>query len=215
MVNLEEYRTMFLVITLGLALVAAYPALAIFVPFTDGSEKFSEVWLLGPGHTAEDYPFNVGAGEMHSIFVCLGNHMGSSEYYMVYVKFGNSTQLDFDSSEPGSLDPLYEFRVFVGDEAFWESPVTFGFQNVFIEDNVLIVDNVTMNVAIEDAVLSVDEVLINGMVFPVDASTRWDSEKSGFYFRLSFELWRYDLALQSFKFDNRVVGILLNMTSSQ
>ena len=212
--NLEEYRTMFLVVTLGLALVAAYPALAMVVPFTGGSEEFSEFWLLGPGHTAEDYPFNVGAGEMQSIFVCLGNHMGSSEYYMVYVKFGDSTQLDFDSSKPGSLPPLYEFRVFVGDEDVWESPVTFGFQNVFIGDTVLIVDNVTMNVPIEDAVLSVDDVIINGMVFPVDASTSWDSENSGFYFRLSFELWRYDTMLKSFRFHNRVVGLQLNMTSS-
>jgi len=213
-VNLDEYRTLFLVVTLGLALVAAYPALAMVVPFTGASEEFSEFWLLGPGHTAEDYPFNVGAGEMHSIFVCLGNHMGSSEYYMVYVKFGNSTQLDFDSSKPGSLPPLYEFRVFVGDEDVWESPVTFGFQNVYIGDTVLIVDNVTMNVPIEDAVLSVDDVIINGMVFPVDASTTWDSEKSGFYFRLSFELWRYDTMLKSFRFHNRVVWLQLNMTGS-
>jgi len=213
-VNLDEYRTLFLVVTLGLALVAAYPALAIVVPFTDDSEEFSEVWLLGPGHTAEDYPVNVSDGEMHNIFVCLGNHMGSSEYYMVYVKFGNITQLFLDSSKPSSLPPLYEFRVFVADEAFSESPVTFGFQNVYIEDNVLIVDNVTMNVPIEDAVLSVDDVIINGMVFPVDASTSWDSKKSGFYFRLSFELWRYDTMLKSFRFHDRVVGLQLNMTGS-
>ena len=212
--NLDEYRILFLVVTLGLALVAAYPALAMVVPFTGGSEEFSEFWLLGPGHTAEDYPFNVSDGEMHNIFVCLGNHMGSSEYYMVYVKFGNSTQLDLDSSKPSSLPPLYEFRVFVGDEDVWESPVTFGFQNVYIEDTVLIVDNVTMNVPIEDAVLSVDDVIINGMVFPVDASTSWDSENSGFYFRLSFELWRYDTMLKSFRFHDRVVWLRLNMTGS-
>lgn len=212
--NLDEYRTVFLVVTLGLALVAAYPMLAMVVPFTGGSEEFSELWLLGPGHTAEGYPFSVGAGEMYSVFVCLGNHMGSSEYYMVYVKFGNSTQLDLDSSKPSSLPPLYEFRVFVGDEDVWESPVTFGFQNVYIEDVVLSVDNVTTNVPIEDAVLSVGDVIINGIVFPVDASTRWDSKHGGFYFCLSFELWRYDTMLKSFRFHDRVVGLQLNMTSS-
>jgi hypothetical protein len=198
MVNLEEYRILFLVVTLGLALIAAYPALAMVVPFTGDPEKFSEFWLLSPGHTAEGYPFSVGTGEMYSVFVCLGNHMNSSEYYMVYVKFGNITQLDLDSSEPSSLLPLYEFRAFVGDEDVWESPMTFGFQNV----------------SIEDVILSVDNVIINGMVFPVDASTSWDSEKSGFYFRLSFELWRYDMALKSFRFHDRVVGLRLNMTES-
>lgn len=214
MMNLDEYRILFLVVTLGLALVAAYPALAMVVPFTGGSEEFSEFWLLGPGHTAEGYPFSVGAGEMYSVFVCLGNHMGCSEYYMVYVKFGNSTQLDFDSSKPSSLPLLYEFRVFVSNEDVWESPVTFGFQNVSVEDVVISMDNVTMNVPIEDVVLSVDDVIINGIVFPVDASTSWDSENSGFYFRLSFELWRYDTILKSFRFHNRVVGLQLNMTSS-
>ena len=76
--------------------------------------------------------------------------------------------------------------------------MTFGFQNVYVED----------------VVLSVDDVIINGIVFPVDASTSWDSENSGFYFRLSFELWRYDVVLKSFRFHDRVVGLRLNMTGS-
>ena len=155
--------TMRYIIIAGLTLVAAYPILAIFVPFTDGSAEFSEIWLLDPRHTAADYPFNVSDGEMHNIFVCLGNHMGSSEYYTVYVRFGNSTQLDLNSSKLGSVPPLYEFRALVGDDGVWESPVTFGFQNVYIEDKFLIVDNVTMNVPIEDSVLSVDNVIINGI----------------------------------------------------
>jgi len=213
-VNLKSYRNLFIVITLILTLIAASPALATVISFQGGSEQFSEFWLLGPEHVAENYPFNVSTGEMYNIFVDLANHMDRSEYYLVQVKFGNSTQLDFDSSKPGSLSPLYEFRVFVGDEDVWGSPVTFGFQNVSIKDVVHSADNVTMNVPIEDVVLSVDDVIINGMVFPVDASTSWDSENSGFYFRLSFELWRYDVALKSYSFHNRVVGLQLNMTGS-
>jgi len=213
-VNLDDYRTLFIVVTLGLALIAASPAIALVVPFGGGSEQFSEFWLLDPNHAAEDYPFNVSAGEMYSVFVGVGNHMGSPEYYKVYMKFGNITQLDFNSSKPSSLSPLYEFQGFVGDGDFWESPVTFGFQNVSLVDKVLSVDNVTMNAPIEDAVLSVDEVIINGMVFPVDAHTSWDAENAGFYFRLSFELWRYDMVLKSFMFHNRIVGLRLNMTDS-
>lgn len=212
--NLEDYRTLFMVVTLGLALIAASPAIALVVPFGGGSEQFSEFWLLGPNHAAEDYPFNVSAGEMYSVFVGVDNYMLSPEYYKVYVKFGNSTQLDFNSSKPSSLPPLYEFQGFVGDGDFWESPVTFGFQNVSLVDKVLSVDNVTTDALIEDAVLSVDEVVINGIVFPVDAHTSWDAEKGGFYFRLSFELWRYDTTLKSFMFHNRIVGLPLNMTDS-
>ena len=206
--NLEEYRVLFLVVTLGLALVAASPALALVVPFGGSSEQFSEFWLLDSNHAAEDYPVNVSAGEMYSVFIGVGNHMGSPEYYKVYVKFGNISQLDFNSSKPGSLPSLYEFRGFVGDGDFWESPVTFGFQNVSL------VDNVTMNASSEDAVLSVDGVIINGTAFPVDARTSWDAENGGFYFLLSFELWRYDTVLKSFMFHNRIVGLRLNMTDS-
>jgi len=213
-VNLEDYRTLFMVVTLGLALIAASPAIALVVSFGGGSEQFSEFWLLDSNHAAEDYPFNVSAGEMYSVFVGVGNHMSSPEYYKVYVKFGNSTQLDFNSSKASSLSPLYEFQGFVGDGDFWESPVTFGVQNVSLVDKVLSVDNVTTDALIEDAVLSVDEVIINGMIFPVDAHTNWDAEKGGFYFRLSFELWRYDTVLKSFMFHNRIVGLRLNMTDS-
>lgn len=214
MVNLDQYRTLFVVVTLGLALIVASPMLTMVVSFGVSSEQFTEFWLLDPNHVAEDFPFNVSAGEVYSVFVGVGNRMGSPEYYKVYMKFGNITQLDFNSSKPSSLPPLYEYRFFVGNNDVWESPMTFGFRNVSLVDNVLSVDNVTINAPIEDAVLSVDNVIINGMIFPVDASTSWDSENSGFYFRLSFELWRYDPVLKSFRFHDRIVGLRLNMTDT-
>jgi hypothetical protein len=200
MMDLEGYRTLFMVATLVLALVAVSPALSVVVPFEGGSERFSEFWLLGPWHMAEGYPFDVGVNETYSVFVCVGNHMGCSEYYVVYVKFCNSTQLlpDVDNSVPSSLSPLFEFRFFVGDGEVWESPVDFGFEDVFVDGDVVFVGG----------------VMINGVVFGVAASARWDSEFSGFYFQLFFELWRYDLESQSFRFHDRFVGIWLNMTVS-
>ena len=198
--DLEGYRTLFMVATLVLALVAASPALSVVVPFEGGSERFSEFWLLGPGRMAEGYPFDVGVDETYSVFVGVSNHMGSSEYYRVYVKFCNSTQSlpDVDNSVPSSLSPLFEFRFFVGDDETWESPVDFGFEDVFVNGDVVFVGG----------------VMINGVVFGVAASARWDSEFSGFCFQLFFELWRYDLESQSFRFHDRFVGIWLNMTVS-
>ncbi len=170
------------------------------VPFQGGSEEFSELWLLGPWRMAEGYPFDVGVNETYSVFVGVGNHMGCSEYYMVYVKFRNSTQPlpDVNGSTPSSLPPLYEFRFFVGDGETWESRLTFAFQNVsFQADSV-----------------SVGGVTINDVAFFVDSFSVWDAENSGFYFQLFFELWRYDTAAQDFRFHNRFVGIWLNMTGS-
>lgn len=205
--NLDEWRVVFLVATVGLALVAVYPALTL-VNLPSGSEEFSEFWLLGPNHAAEGYPFNVTAGEVYTVFVGLGNQMGSSEYYMVYVKFGNATQLNFSCSEPSPLLPLAEFRAFVSDEDGWESAVTFGFQSVHVDDVVQSVDNVTVNVPI----LTVEYITLDEMTFPVNASTSWDSERNGFIFRLSFELWHYDTTLKSLSFHDRIVGLQLNMT---
>lgn len=198
--NLEEYRTLFIVVTLGLALVASYPALIVIVPSQSGSEHFSEIWLLGPGHMVENYPFNITAGEAYSVFVGVGNHMGCSAYYVVYVKFRNMTQPlpDVRVSMPSSLPPLYEFRFFVADSEAWESPLTFAFEDVSLQNSSVFVGVVS----------------INGAAFPVDASAVSDSEDTEFNFQLFFELWRYDKASQSLQFHDRFVGLLLNIAVS-
>jgi len=199
-VNLDDYRALFLVVTLGLALIVASPLFGVIVPFGGGSERFSEFWLLGPSHMAEGYPFNVTAGEEYRVFVGVGNHMGGSEYYMVSVKFRNSSQSlpDITGSEPSSLPTLYEYRFFVGDGEVWEMPVTFGFEDVVVEGDFLVVGDVT----------------VDGVVFPVDVSAVWDVERGGCFFQLFFELWRYDVMSESFRFDDRFVGLWLNMTGS-
>ena len=198
--NLEEYRTLFIVVTLVLALVAVSPALGMIVPFGGGSESFSELWLLGPNHLAEGYPFNVGGFEEYSVLVGVGNHMGDSEYYMVYVKIGTDSEVlpDIDGGVPSSLSPLYEYRFFVGDGEVGESAVSFGFEDVVVEGDIL----------------SVGDVVINGVSFSVDVSAVWDSERGGYFFVLFFELWRYDVEYDRFRFDDRFVGLWLNMTAS-
>lgn len=198
--NLDDYRALFLVVTLGLALIVASPLFGVIVPFGGGSERFSEFWLLGPSHMAEGYPFNVTAGEEYRVFVGVGNHMGGSEYYMVSVKFRNSSQSlpDITGSEPSSLPTLYEYRFFVGDGEVWEMPVTFGFEDVVVEGDFLVVGDVT----------------VDGVVFPVDVSAVGDVERGGCFFQLFFELWRYDVMSESFRFDDRFVGLWLNMTGS-
>jgi len=110
-VNLEEYRILFAAASLVLILIVTVPVVAMVVPIPRSSASFSELWLLGPGHMAEGYPFNVGVGGEYSVFVGVGNHMGCSEYYRVYVKFRNSTQPlpDINNSMPSSLPPLCRF----------------------------------------------------------------------------------------------------------
>jgi hypothetical protein len=199
-VKLEEIRTLFIVATLAVALVVASPVLGVIVPFGGGSEQFSELWLLGPDHMAEGYPSNVGEDEGYSVFVGVGNHMGVSEYYLVRVKLGNGSEVlpDIDGGVASSLSPVYEYRFFVGDGEVWESAVVFGFEDIVVDGDVL----------------SVGEVVVDGEGFPVDASVVWDHDKEGYFFVLFFELWRYDVESDLFRFDSRFVGLWLNMTAS-
>jgi len=196
--NLEDHRTLFAVTTLGLVLIAALPTVSMVVSVPSGAERFSELWVLGPTHMAEGYPFNVRVGEQYRLFVGVGNHMGYSAYYVVYVKFRNQTQPlpDTLNAVPSPLPPLYEFRAFVVDGGTWEVQLTFIFLNVSRLGNSSFVS----------------EMSINDVVISMDSSSGWDLENSGFYYQVFFELWLYDTSLQGFQYHNRFVGIWLNMT---
>ena len=197
--NLESYRALFLVLTIGLALAIASPAIAEILPQRN-PELFSELWLLGPDHKAEGYPFNVSAGEDYGVFVGVGNQMTETEYYMVYVKLCNTTDpsLDVNASIPSSCEPLYEYKSFIGSGKTWETYVTFRFEDVVVAGDVL----------------SVGNFVINDTTFPIGVSTTWNSDGKGFIFELSFELWLYDVVNDSFQFDDRFVSLFLNMTNS-
>ena len=196
--NLEDHRTLFAATTLGLVLIAALPTVSMVVSVPSGAERFSELWVLGPTHMAEGYPFNVRVGEQYRLFVGVGNHMGCSAYYVVYVKFRNQTQPlpDTLNAVPSPLPSLYEFRAFVVDGGTWEVQLTFIFLNVSRLGNSSFVS----------------EMSINDVVISMDSSSGWDLENSGFYYQVFFELWLYDTSLQGFQYHNRFVGIWLNMT---
>jgi len=197
--NLDEYRVVFVAGSLVLILIAAAPTLGLIVPFPSGSERFSEFWVLGPGHMAEGYPFNVVVNGSYSVFVGVGNHLGVSAYYLVCVKFRNQSEPlpNATVSEPSPLPSLYEYRAFVVDGGVWEAPLTFS----------------VLKASRNDDSMFVDRLFINDVVFVVNSSARWDSEYKGFYFQLFLELWLYDTALQKFQYHNRFVGIWINMTA--
>ena len=198
--NLEEYRTVFVTGSLVLMLIGAAPTLSLIVAFPERSEHFSELWLLGPNHVAEDYPFNVGVNETYSVFIGIGNHMGGSAYYLVNVKLRNQTQPlpNATVSKASPLVPLHVFRAFVIDGGTWEKSLRFSFLEASRNGDDLFVYRLS----------------INDVVSVVNASVKWDSEYDGFYFQLFFELWLYNVTSQSFQYHDRFVGIWLNMTIS-
>lgn len=193
--DLKDYRNLFAVCSLVLSFFAITPALNLFVSF-NFEEPFSELSILGPAHMAKDYPFDVRVNSEESLFVTVSNHMGKSIYYMVYVKFRNQTQSFPSDAMPSSLTPLYEFRVFLLDGEQWEGIIRVKFLEVLRDGDVV----------------RVRKMLVNNVIFEVDSSSTWDSNYSGFYFQLFFELWIYGASSRSFKYHDRFVGVWLNMT---
>jgi hypothetical protein len=197
--NLEDYRRVFIIGSLVLMLIAASPTLGLVVQLPSRGGRFSEFWVLDPNHMAEDYPFEVRANESYSVFVGVENHIGTSAYYLIYVKVRNQTQAlpNAISSEPSPLAPLFEFRAFVADGGTWEVPITFG----------------VLGVSRYDDSVYVSRVSINDVVSVLNCSALWDSQYKGFYYQLFFELWLYNMASENFQFHDRFVAIWLNLAA--
>lgn len=194
----QDYRTVFQVSSLALVLLAASPALSIMISFPNRGESFSELWLLGPDHMAENFPFNVQVGEEKGVFLGVGNHLGNSAYYRVYVKLRNQTQPlpDINRIAPSSRPSIHEFQFILADGDFWERPITFEI----------------LDASLEGDSMNVKKVSINNRITQVDCSSRWDTENSGYSFQLFFELWAYNSENSTFMFHDRFVGIWLNIT---
>ncbi len=197
MISLSDFRILYLASCVLLGLVIVGPTLALVVSFPAG-ERFSELYLLGPGHMAEGYPFNVQSGNVYNVFLGVINHMGGLQYYMVYVKFRNQTEPlpNATAGTPSSLGPLAEYRLFLRDGQTWQRNVGFALETVSFEGNFCRV-----------AGLSVDD-----HHFRVDKIAGWDQTSRGFYCQLFFELWIYNATASGFEFHNRFVGNWLNVT---
>ncbi len=163
-------------------------------------EVFSELYVLGPGHMADDYPFSVSQGGVYMVYLGVGNRMGGSAYYEVDVKFRNSTEPlpNATSGEASPLPVVYRYRVFLGDGGVWEAPLNFSL----------------LDVGFAGDVSSVGKLDVNGVVVGVDKASLWDSNSSGFYYQVFVELWRYNVTTSILGFDRRFVGFWLNVTQT-
>ena len=198
MLSLEDWGTIFLLTSIAGALVIGSPALALVLPSQAG-EKFSELYILGPNRLAEDLPFNVKAGENYKVYLGIGNHMGSSAYYALYVKLRSQTEPLPNSTDgtPSPLSALYEYRILLRDGEVWEAPFNFSLSNFFFSGNSC----------------SIYYFSINGETLNISKTALWDSGNKGYFFELFFELWIYDPQSEVFSFHNRFTGIWLNMTA--
>jgi len=195
--KLEGYKLVFVVVGLIGVLLIATPALAgaIHLP---GGAQFSELYLLGPDQMAENYPFNISAGQNYSVYAGVVNHLGSSAYYVLYVKFGNETDQMPNAvlGTPSSLQPLYEYRFSIQDSMNLESLLNFSVSSA----------------SISGTNSQINTLQINGVAFNVDKPAMWDSNSNTFKYQLLFELWIYNVQTGSVEFNNRYLDLQLNLT---
>ena len=202
--NLKEYKVLLLVGTTILALLVASPALQRLLVYPQ-TEFFSEMWLLGPERTAENFPSNITSNSNYKIFIGLGNHLGSCAYYSIQVKVRNQTQPAADSfaRTASSLPALHSITALVANKGTWESDVTFSFSYTYSEDPV--------NVSLSK--VNVNSIKLNGVTLNLDGlSATWDSERSGFFINLFFELWIYTDDASDFQYNERFTSLWFNMT---
>jgi uncharacterized membrane protein len=203
-VNLQGYNALLLVVIAVLALLAASPALQRLLVYPQ-TDFFSEMWLLGPEHTAGNFPFNITSNTDYQIFLGIGNQLGSCAYYSIQVKFRNQTQPAADSFNltASSLPSLYRITAFVADKETWELPITLSFAYTYSENP----ENVNLSK------VNVNTLVFNGHPLSLKGySATWDPEREGFLGNLFFELWIYNDTDGGFQYHQRYTSLWFNMT---
>lgn len=193
--SFNDLKLVYVLACFGLGLVILLPTIYMTVRLPS-VEGFSELWILDSEHMAENYPFNVKENEVYGVYLGIANHMGSLNNYKVYVKFGNQTEPSPKNETPSTLDPLLEYRIFLGNNELWERGISFSFESVSFEGNLC----------------KITRLVVDGYALNVNETAMWNGENPGFYYQLFFELWIYNATASSFQFHNLFVGLWLNMT---
>jgi uncharacterized membrane protein len=195
--NLSEYHLVFVAACLIAVLLFASPTLSIVIKLPQG-EPFSELFLLGVQQKAENYPYNIVNDASYTVYAGVTNHLGTSEYYVLYMKLANGDDVlpNDEQGIPSSLAPLYEFRFQVQNEQTWLKPVTFQISNSYV-----IGDKATIG-----------SLTINNVEYTVNKQTFFNETQSTYQYRLIFELWLFNSSLGTAQFNNRFVSLQLNYT---
>jgi uncharacterized membrane protein len=185
-------------VTAVLTLLVASPVLQRVLVFPR-TEFFTELSLLGPGHMADNYPYNITRNGVYSVFLGITNNLGSCGFYQVQVKFRNETQSAPDSLNRtnSNLPSLYNVVAFVADKESREVPVTFSFDYSSAGATRIAFNSLT----------------VNGLNFDLTGFSSNRNLMTGvFYGNLIFELWIYNGTTNTFQYHERFVSLSLNMT---
>ncbi len=189
------------VVTGVVALIVASPALQRVLVYPQ-TEFFTEFWLLGPGHMAEGFPYNVTSGGSYNVYLGVGNQLGRCAGYEVQVKFRTAGQSAPDSFNrtSSSLPPLCSLYVFVANNDTWELPVNFSFDYSY--------DVNSSRVTFNRLLFNGEQLNLNGY----SADRMQVGNRTTYFGNLFFELWIYNDTSMNFQYHERYVDLKFNMT---
>ena len=195
--KLSDYKLIFLAVSLIGVLLIASPVIATFLSL-QSKEQFSELYVLGPNQTPQSIPLNIVINQNYTVHVGVGDHLGTSAYYVLYVKLRNETEPlpDEATDTPSSLNQLYEYTAFVKNGVSWTAPLTFSFSDFSISNNQS----------------SLGSITINGLETNVDKIAQFDQQNRGYYYQLFVELWAFNPLSGTFQYQNRFVYFWVNVT---
>jgi hypothetical protein len=193
--QLTGYKIIFIAIgVIGIIVIAS---LTFLGSITLPEDRFSEIHLLGPQHTASNFPYNIAPDQSYTLFVDVGNHQTATAYYLVYVKLLNASDPLPTQNSASPSQPIYTYRFLIKQEDTVEQSVDFSISNVSFLNNQTNIGNVH----------------INGVDSAISKSALWNQTRSIFPYILLFELWQYDAQTNAQLYDNRFVSLQLNCTA--
>ncbi len=197
--KLKHYKISFIAVGLIATMIFASAALGRIVTVPE-APQFSEIYLLGQGDKASNIPFNITESQEYSVFLGIGNHMATSQYYVVDFILRNQTQSfpDQTAGTPSNLPTIYQYPVFVEKGQRWQAPITFSVSS--------------FSSAISGS--SLRSITFGNSTVNVNIDAQWDAKNMGFYYQILFELWTLNPNTAAAQYQNRYVYLWMNVTAT-
>ena len=185
---MKENQIAITTIGLILALTFSLPFIRTLIP--QNSETYLVMAILGQeGDASQYYPNNdptIQANIPVRWYVYLHNHQNSSQLVLLKIKLLNSTHQSPNSTlgQPNPDNPFIEYTYTLAGNETEINPFLWQVTRVTYDGNTVTINELMVN----DSSFNTNTRAVNGMNF-----------------RLVFELWYYDEALQEFRFARQVL----------